>query len=149
VIHQTGANVPRTFDDDVGFILAREGGYVFDAADPGGETNMGISKAAYPNEDIKNLTRERAVELYQRDYWNKAGCDGLEEPLALVVFDTAVNMGTSRATQLLIGNTNWQSYLWARADAYRLIVANRPASMKFFPGWIRRLVLLYREASNA
>lgn len=138
----------RMFEDDVAFVLEREGGYVADPADPGGETNLGISHKAYPDEDIKNLTRSRAVELYKRDYWIKAGCDTLPEPLALVVFDTAVNMGVGRAKQLLATYPDWQSYLWGRAEAYRVIVANRPTSLKFLPGWLRRLVLLYREAHS-
>ncbi|MBI5843910.1 MAG: hypothetical protein HZB23_04475 [Deltaproteobacteria bacterium] len=48
--------------------MAHEGGYVNDPADPGGETRFGISRRAYPNEDIKALTRERAAEIYYRDY---------------------------------------------------------------------------------
>jgi lysozyme family protein len=138
----------RTFDDDVAFVLEREGGYVFDPDDPGGETNMGISHRAYPDEDIKHLTRARAVELYKRDYWFKANCDALPEPLALVVFDTAVNMGVGKARDLLKASADWQAYLWNRADAYRQIVNSKPTSLKFLAGWLRRLVLLYREAAT-
>ena len=42
------------------YFIPNEGGYNNDKDDSGGETNMGISKNTYPNEDIKNLTRERA-----------------------------------------------------------------------------------------
>lgn len=77
-----------------------EGGYVNDPQDPGGETKYGISKRAYPNEDIKNLTLDRAKELYLRDYWDKAGCDALAWPCALMVFDSAVNQGVSFAKTL-------------------------------------------------
>lgn len=41
------------FDDAVEIVLKHEGGYVNDKKDPGGETNMGISKRAYPHIDIK------------------------------------------------------------------------------------------------
>ena len=76
------------------FVLKEEGGYTLDPNDHGGETNFGISKTAYPNEDIKNMTRERAMEIYKRDYWNVCRCDEIPSPLAIAVFDSAVNTGT-------------------------------------------------------
>ncbi len=54
-----------------------EGGYVNDLDDPGGETKFGISKRAYPNEDIKNLTIERAKFLGKRDYWYPMRLDAI------------------------------------------------------------------------
>lgn len=83
------------------FVLEHEGGYVNHPADPGGETNLGISRRAYPDEDIAAMTRERAGELYHRDYWLPARCDALAWPLCAVVFDAAVNHGAKRAVQLL------------------------------------------------
>ena len=54
------------------YIIPNEGGYNNDPDDSGGETNMGIAKSAHSNEDIKNMTRERANAIYYRDYykWN-------------------------------------------------------------------------------
>ena len=68
-----------------------EGGYVNDPKDPGGETKYGISKRAYPSEDIANLTLERAKTIYARDYWGPAGCDGLPDCIKYQMFDIAVN----------------------------------------------------------
>lgn len=82
-------------------ILKDEGGYVFDRADPGGETKYGISKRAYPKEDIKNLTPARALEIYTRDYWERAGTDSLPCSLAYCVFDFGVNAGVSRSVKTL------------------------------------------------
>ena len=130
------------------FLIAREGGYVNDPADPGGETRWGISKRAYPNEDIKNLTLERAKELYTRDYWLKAGCDQLPSPLNLVVLDSAANLGVSRAKDWANKATNWEDYLWLRLGAYVAIVKGRPTSVKFLSGWCKRVILL-REACKA
>ena len=48
-----------------------EGGYVNDPNDKGGETKYGITKAMYPNIDIKNLTKDVAIDLYIRHYWSK------------------------------------------------------------------------------
>lgn len=78
-----------------------EGGYVDDPHDPGGETNHGISKRSYPTVDIKNLTKEGAKVIYRADYWSACRCDQLPGPLALMVFDAAVNQGVSRAVRFL------------------------------------------------
>lgn len=89
------------FNEAVEIILFHEGGYVFHPRDPGGETNFGISKRAYPNTDIKNLTREQAIEIYRKDYWEKPGVEKMPECLRLLVFDAAVNQGPGAAIGLL------------------------------------------------
>lgn len=82
-------------------IIIAEGGYVNDSNDPGGETNFGISKRAYPNVDIKNLTLEQAKIIYKNDYWDKIRGDEITYPLNLFLFDCAVNQGVSVAITLL------------------------------------------------
>lgn len=90
------------FDKIVLKTLAHEGGYVIDPRDPGGETNMGISKRSYPDEDIKNMTKVRAIEIYHRDFWEKPRINMLkDDALAVKVFDLGVNMGASRAIKCL------------------------------------------------
>ncbi len=91
----------------ISFVLKEEGGYTVDQNDHGGETNFGISKRSYPNEDIKNMTEERAREIYKNDYWQACHCDELPSPLAIAVFDSAVNQGTGgaiRCLQIALGN---------------------------------------------
>jgi lysozyme family protein len=89
------------FKTSLDLVLKHEGGYVDHPSDPGGETKYGISKRAYPDVDIKNLTVEQAGEIYYKDYWCKLQCDSLPEPVALMVFDAAVNMGVRRAARQL------------------------------------------------
>lgn len=89
------------FKAAVAVVLRLEGGYVNDPRDPGGETNMGISKRSYPNEDLVNLTLERAREIYKKDYWDRIRGDELPVRLALAVFDCAVNQGVPVAIRLL------------------------------------------------
>lgn len=89
------------FDDAIEIILKFEGGYVNDPQDPGGETKYGISKRAYPNLDIKNLTMDEAKDVYFVNYWKKMHCDKLSDGINLAVFDCSVNQGTSRATLFL------------------------------------------------
>ena len=59
-----------TFDAAIEVVLKKEGGYVHDPADAGGETHFGISKRRYPEIDIKGLTRDGAIHIYRRDFWN-------------------------------------------------------------------------------
>ncbi len=63
-------------------------------------TKYGISARAYPDEDIPNLTLERARTLY-KDYWDAIRGDELPDPLSHLVFDAAVNQGVSAATTML------------------------------------------------
>jgi len=85
------------FDKCFELLMKHEGGYVFDKRDPGGETKYGISKRAYPNENIKNLTMDRAKKIYKKDYWDRCKCDLLPSKLALHIFDFAVNSGNIKA----------------------------------------------------
>lgn len=128
------------------FVLQREGGYVWDKNDPGGETNFGISKRAYPNEDIKNLTVERAKEIYELDYWHPVGCAAMSWPLNLIACDTAVNMGVGRARKFLALTNDPEAYLQLRLARYEQIVKDRPASAKFLAGWRKRVALLRKAA---
>lgn len=89
------------FDSALRVVLANEGGYSNNPSDPGGETNYGICKRDYPNMDIKNLTVEQAGIIYRAQYWDKIKGDSLPYPLALFVFDAAVNQGVDAAIKML------------------------------------------------
>ena len=89
------------FDRCLSEVLQHEGGYVNDPHDPGGETNMGISKRSYPKENIKAMTRARAAVIYRRDFWDAVRGDDLPAGLDLVAFDAAVNSGVSRGAKWL------------------------------------------------
>ena len=85
----------------IDFVLKYEGGLVDNPSDPGGLTNFGISSRSYPSVDIRNLTREGAEEIYRRDYWDAVHGDELPGPLAVAVFDSAVNQGPGTAKRML------------------------------------------------
>lgn len=89
------------FDIAIDRVLGHEGGYNNIAADPGGETNWGISKRSYPNEDIRRLTRDRAVSIYKRDFWDKVNGDQLPTGVAFQALDFAVNSGIGTAIRAL------------------------------------------------
>lgn len=90
-----------TFDDAFDRLMGHEGGYVFDKNDPGGETKFGISKRSYPNEDIPNMTRDRAKVLFRRDFWDKVNGDLLQDGVAFQAADFAYHSGPSVAVRYL------------------------------------------------
>lgn len=85
------------FDQAFNVVIGIEKGYVNDPHDPGGETKYGISKRQYPHLDIKNLTLEQAKAIYRTDYWARVRGDELAFPVALALFDYAVNSGVEAA----------------------------------------------------
>ena len=89
------------FDQCFDKLISHEGGYVNDPRDPGGETKFGISKRAYPQVDINNLTLDAAKAIYKRDYWDRAQCDKLPPQVAYLLFDAAVNSGIGQAIRFL------------------------------------------------
>lgn len=69
-----------------------EGGYVNHKGDIGGETKFGISKRFFPDEDIKNLTKERAAELYVRNaFYTKELATIVSPGFAFLYFDVRVS----------------------------------------------------------
>jgi lysozyme family protein len=74
-------------------IIGHEGNYVNNPNDPGGETKFGISKRAYPNLIIRELTEEDAFNIYKRDFWNRIEADKLPDGISFQLFDFAVNSG--------------------------------------------------------
>ena len=132
-----------SFDRAIKFVLKWEGGYSNNPADPGGETKFGISKKAYPAVDIKELTEEQARAIYRRDYWDKAGCELLDWPMCLVVFDCAVNLGVKRAVEFRDKALNWSDCLFMRLEFYSAL--NKPV---FLRGWLNRVLDLWRTVKG-
>lgn len=136
-------NRMNNFDRAIAFVLKAEGGYVNDPKDPGGETKFGISKRAYPMLDIKTLKEEDAKLIYFNDYWLKVGCDKMEWPMSLVVFDCAVNQGIGRAKNIVLDSFNWVDVLMLRSKHY--VGLHKP---NYLPGWMNRILNLYWEAKK-
>jgi lysozyme family protein len=82
-------------------LLADEGGYSANPADPGGPTRFGISARAYPTVDIASLTRDEAIAIYWREWWQRYGFARLPAAIASKTFDLAVNIGAAHAIQCL------------------------------------------------
>lgn len=87
-----------------GNVLRAEGGYSNNPNDSGGETKFGISKKSYPNEDIRNMTADRAEEIFKTDFFDAVGGDVLlkiNPGLAAHVADMAFNAGPKAAVKLM------------------------------------------------
>lgn len=86
-------------------ILHHEGGYVNHPKDPGGETNLGVTKRVYEDfggeKEMKDLTKEDVEPIYKKNYWDRVKGDDLPEGLDLMIFDFAVNAGPGRAAKFI------------------------------------------------
>lgn len=136
----------ENFDRCLTFVLKWEGGYSYDKDDPGGETNFGIDKRSHPDLDIKNLTLEKAKEIYFREYWIPSSCDKMVWPYDIITFDAAVNLGQKRAFILNQEYPNWAECLLGRIGYYLRI--SEKTHNKFLKGWINRVMDLYQEVKK-
>lgn len=99
----------QNYDAILKLIFGSEGGFTLDPKDRGnwtggkvgvGElkgTKYGISAAAFPDRDIRNLTLDDAREIYRSQYWAPIGGDVLPAGVDYTVMDAAVNSGPTRA----------------------------------------------------
>lgn len=94
-------------------ILLREGGYVNDPNDSGGETNFGITIEVARNNGyagaMRVMPRSVAFDIYSAKYWDVVKGDDLaklSEIVAEEVVDTSVNMGPGRAGKFLQRSLN-------------------------------------------
>lgn len=97
------------FDACLAEVLRHEGGFVDHPADPGGATNMGITRKTLarwrkvspwtdlPKSEVQNLSRAEAGAIYRADYWDACHAGDWKLGVDLVVFDYAVNSGPDRA----------------------------------------------------
>lgn len=177
------------FEKAHAFVARMEGGFVDDPADPGGTTNYGVSLRFLKSQgleagdidgdgdidadDIRALTPERAAGVLRRAFWDVFPLDIVPGPLALAVYDTAVNMGLRQAKKLaqkaldIRADGIWGPLTWGtiracsdpkaaalamverRRERYAALVRNNPALGKFSRGWENRLKALEKEIRSA
>ena len=99
----------ENFDASFARVIKSEGGYVNDPLDKGGETNLGVTIAAWgtylnraiqPGE-MKLLIPQKVKPFYKQMYWDLVKCDDLPVGVDYAVFDFSVNAGVSRAAKFL------------------------------------------------
>ncbi|GGK91299.1 glycoside hydrolase family 108 protein [Deinococcus radiotolerans] len=134
------------------FTAKWEGGYVNHPSDPGGETNLGVTRKVWeawakerglPVKPMKALTMQDVLPLYQARYWPAAS--GLPWPLNAVAYDIAVNHGPGNLRLMLaqvpdgVPVARASRLIDAREQFYRGIVQRTPSQDVFLKGWLRRV----------
>lgn len=96
------------FDRRIQGVLGKEGGYVNDPADRGGETIWGIThttaRAFGYVGSMRVMSRDQAVTIYRRRYWIAPGFDRIEaiDPaISLKLLDWGITSGPSVGTKAL------------------------------------------------
>lgn len=164
------------FDQAFAIVVGIEGGLSMIPGDKGnwtgGKVNVGtlkgtkygISAASYPNEDIANLSLDRAKLLAKRDYWDHFLGDSLPGAVALGLFDAGYNEGVTESTRLaqkalgltvdgiygqgtFRGLSTCNVLTFARKFAIARVVAY--ASLAYWvedhDGWVGRVLDIYRQ----
>jgi lysozyme family protein len=99
----------ENFEAALKAILHHEGGFVNHPKDPGGMTNLGVTKKVWEEwvghqvdeRTMRNLTPELVGPMYKAKYWDKIKGDDLPTGVDYIVFDAAVNSGPGRAAKWL------------------------------------------------
>jgi hypothetical protein len=99
----------ENWDACFAMVLKHEGGFVNHPKDPGGMTNLGVTKDSwerYLNRDVSEadmraLTPEVVKPFYKAMYWDKMKCDNLPSGVDYAAYDFAVNSGVGRASKYL------------------------------------------------
>jgi lysozyme family protein len=135
-------------------VLKHEGGFVNHPKDPGGATNLGVTKAtleAYRGRrvtvaEVKALSVSEAAKIYHQNYWQLIKGDTLGAGLDLCVFDCAVNSGPSRALAFLRQVMNDRDVAPTSPSRIRAYGQKRLAFLMRLPtwptfgrGWLRRV----------
>jgi lysozyme family protein len=156
----------ENFDDALKAILKHEGGFVNHPKDPGGMTNLGVTKKvweawvgkAVDEKEMRALTPEVVGPMYKKKYWDAVKADEMSEGLDYLMFDFAVNAGPRRAIKTMqkaIGTTPDgaigpktmaalkaanQSELVAKFSAEKeAFYRSLPTFTTFGKGWLRRV----------
>jgi lysozyme family protein len=101
--------VKKNFDQSLKMLLKHEGGYVNHPRDPGGMTNLGVTKRVYEawvgrevdEAAMRALTPDDVAPIYRENYWDAVWGDHLPSGVDFSVFDWAVNSGPARAVKAL------------------------------------------------
>lgn len=99
----------QNFAEALQKVLAHEGGFSDHPLDPGGMTNLGVTRRVWEEwtghpvtvRQMTELTPAKVAPMYRRKYWDKVRGDDLPAGIDLVMFDAAVNSGPGRAVKWL------------------------------------------------
>lgn len=145
----------KNWDECFRLVIRHEGGYVNHKDDPGGMTNLGVTRRAWEaytghpasEEDMRALTPLRVKTFYKTQYWDKVRGDNLPLGLDYVVYDFAVNSGVARASRMIqtLAGVEADGVIGPKSlaaigslpppDLIRSLCATRLAFLKSLPTW--------------
>ena len=99
----------ENFDEALKAVLKHEGGFVNHPKDPGGMTNLGVTKRVWEEwvgkkvdeKEMRGLTPALVAPMYRKQYWDAVKGDDLPEGIDYLLFDFAINAGPVRAIRTL------------------------------------------------
>jgi len=99
----------ENWDSCFAMVLKHEGGFVNHPKDPGGMTNLGVTRTNWElyldhdvtEADMRALTPEMVKPFYKHNYWDRIRGDELPSGVDYAAYDLAVNSGTGRAAKYL------------------------------------------------
>jgi lysozyme family protein len=99
------SNWKRSFE----LMLQSEGGFANHPSDPGGMTNLGVTKATWENwvgrqsdeSEMRSLTADKVEPMYKKKFWDAVRGDEVKIGLDYLLFDFAVNASPGRSIKTL------------------------------------------------
>ena len=135
-----------SFDNVMQHIFKEEGGYVADDGNTGQPANFGINQKANPDIDVKNLTKEKAQQIYKKRYWDKIGADKLSPAMQIAAMDAAVNQGVAWTRKAIEkSNGDLEKFKNLRIVRYKNIAQN-PKKKEFLKSWLNRVQRTHENA---
>jgi len=163
----------ENFEDALKALLKHEGGYVNHPQDPGGMTNLGVTKRVWEEfvghevdeQTMRGLTPEAVAPLYKKRYWDAIHGDDLPSSVDFCVFDCAVNSGVGRASKFLqkavgvtddgkigpgtlaaVASKDPKEIVEAFCDIRQAFLESLPTFATFGKGWSRRVSEVREQA---
>lgn len=132
----------KTVEQMIDQLIGREGNYSNQPNDKGGPTMWGVTeRVARANGytgDMRQLPRDRAAQIYRRQYWIDPHFDLVAEIFPAVaegMFDIGVNMGSVHAgtfLQRILNACNGRQSLWSDMKVDGLVGRVTIAALRSF-----------------
>ena len=129
----------QNFDQSLEMLLHHEGGYVWHPEDPGGETNLGVTRAVYEqwvgrqvmDGEMKRLTVSDVAPIYKKNYWDRIRGDDLPSGLDFAAFDWAVNSISHTHTSIATARSSQHTHLHGSSSGSQSFSQHLPSTTLF------------------
>jgi hypothetical protein len=129
-----GSLDPREFFK--AFVLPHEGGYAPHDGN-GAPVKYGINQKANPGVDVKNLTPDKASDIFVDKYWNASGAENLPPALAAMHADTYY-INPDRAQRILAASGGDPDKYMKLRENWLGSLAKQPKYARFAKAWNNR-----------